>query len=244
MKALIEPYKDLDALSTAVADWLSRRVASVLRTEARFTLVLSGGSTPERLYALLAREPYRSGIAWEKIHVFWGDERYVPFDDSRHNGRMAQELLLSQVPVPADQVHYMDTTLPPEESAARYAALLHDYFGESGPTFDLVLLGMGDDGHTLSLFPGSPLIHEQSAWVAAPFVEKQDMYRITLTAPVVNRAAAVAFLAAGAGKARTLQAVIEGAYQPDTYPSQCIRPVAGELHWFVDQAASALLAGR
>lgn len=231
-----------DALSRELAEWITDDIETRLAAAGRYSLVLSGGSTPEKLYRLLATEPYLSRIDWEKMHLFWGDERYVPFEDERNNGRMAYEALIRHTTTPADQVHYMDTAMPAEASAQAYADLLRRYFGEGEPAFDLVLLGMGDDGHTLSLFPGSTLIDEQKAWVAAPFVPAQDMYRITLTAPIVNLSRHVAFLVTGEKKATVLQAVVRGPYQPKTLPSQLIRPAEGALHFFVDEAAGRLLS--
>lgn len=229
---------DPEELSRQMAEWILSDIDKVLHESDVYTLVLSGGSTPERLYSTLADPRHASRINWEKIRVFFGDERYVPFSDTRNNGRMAYDTLLSKVPLPENHIHYMNTTLPPEESAEAYAGILREYFGEEGLTFDLVLLGMGDDGHTLSLFPGSGLIHEEKKWVASPYVAAQDMYRITLTPPVVNRARSVAFMVTGEGKASTFKAVTEGAYQPEKFPSQIIRPDDGALHWFLDRAAA------
>lgn len=229
---------DPDALSRDMADWISRDMEKAFRYRDIYTLALSGGSTPERLYRLLAAPPYSGEVNWEKVHFFFGDERYVPFTDERNNGKMAYDTLLSHIPVPEDHIHYMDTTLPPEESARSYEALLKEYFPGNGATFDLVLLGMGDDGHTLSLFPGSPVIKEAEKWVAAPYVNAQEMYRITLTPPVVNRSRAVAFMVTGEKKTKTFKAVTEGPYQPEKYPSQIINPADGDLHWFVDAAAA------
>jgi 6-phosphogluconolactonase len=233
--------QDTAALHEEMARWIAEDIEKVLAQKDRYTFVLSGGSSPQGLYALLAAEPWRSRIPWERLHFFWGDERYVPFTDTRHNGRMAYETLLRHVPVPAAQIHYMDTSAPPEDSALEYGKLLHRYFHPQETTFDLVLLGMGDDGHTLSLFPGSPLIGESHRWVAAPYVEAQQMYRITLTAVVVNRAARIAFLVTGEKKAGTLQQVIHGDSPPTQLPARIIKPENGTLHWFVDQAAAAAL---
>ncbi|HEX5555004.1 MAG TPA: 6-phosphogluconolactonase [Chitinophagaceae bacterium] len=234
--------QDVDSLSQALAEWITGDIKKALATQDTYTLVLSGGSTPKELYTLLAADPYRDGIDWGKIHVFWGDERYVPFGDERNNGKMAYDALLKKVPIPPGQIHYMDTGVPPEQSASQYEKILHRYFDSRQETFDLVLLGMGDDGHTLSLFPGTPVIHEQKAWVKAPYVEKQHMHRITLTAPVVNKASTVVFLVAGGKKADTLKQVTQGPPRPDLYPSQVIRPANGNLHWFIDEAAASLLA--
>ncbi|MGG7666450.1 6-phosphogluconolactonase [Dyadobacter sp. BHUBP1] len=233
--------KDTKTLSASLAEWINNYIQQVLAKQDRFTFVLSGGSTPKALYALLAESPYKESIPWEKLHFFWGDERAVPFEDSRNNAKMCYEELLDKVPVKAENIHIMRTDITPEESAAEYEQIVKSYFDGSETTFDFVLLGMGDDGHTLSLFPGTKVIHEQNALATSFFLQAQDMYRITLTAPVVNNAACVAFLAAGAGKAEVLKQVLKGDRNIDLYPSQIIQPVKGQLHWFVDEAAAALL---
>ncbi|HEY4062405.1 MAG TPA: 6-phosphogluconolactonase [Puia sp.] len=256
-------YKDAGELSDAVAKWIAGLIDATLKTKDRFTIALSGGSTPERLHKILAAPPYKDQIDWSRLHVFWGDERAVPFADSRNNAKMAYDTLLNFVPVPPSQIHVMRTDITPEQSALEYETLLHQYFpdvpgGRSsvyGPgggggdatgaadllpnSFDLVLLGMGDDGHTLSLFPGTEVVHEEKAWAAAFFLKAQDMFRITLTKTIVNRAAKVAFLTTGPKKTHALKEVLKGNYNPDLYPSQEIRPLNGELHWFVDEAAAA-----
>jgi 6-phosphogluconolactonase len=233
--------KDAAQVSEDLAAWISNYIEEVLTTKDRFTFVLSGGSTPKQLYTLLAASPYRESIRWEKVHFFWGDERAVPFEDSRNNAKMAYEELLDKVGAKAENIHVMRTDIPSGESALAYEKILKSYFDGEETTFDLVLLGMGDDGHTLSLFPGTPVIHEEQLWATSFFLPAQDMDRITLTAPVVNQAACVVFLAVGAGKAGTLKHVLEGAFEPDTYPSQVIKPVKGALHWFIDEAAASAL---
>lgn len=233
--------KDTKALSASLAEWINNYIQQVLAKQDRFTFVLSGGSTPKALYALLAEPPYKESIPWEKLHFFWGDERAVPFEDSRNNAKMCYDELLDKVPVKAENIHIMRTDITPGESAAEYENIVKTYFDGSETTFDFVLLGMGDDGHTLSLFPGTQVIHEQQALATSFFLQAQDMYRITLTAPVVNNAACVAFLAAGSGKAEVLRQVLKGEKNIDLYPSQIIQPVKGQLHWFVDEAAAALL---
>ena len=246
-------YKDAEQLSQAVAKWMSDLIAETLKVNDRFTIALSGGSTPKLLHKILAAEPYKDQIDWSKLHIFWGDERAVPFEDSRNNAKMAYDTLLNFVSVPASQIHVMRTDIAPEAAALEYEKILHQYFdavpGNSGGanpailpnSFDLVLLGMGDDGHTLSLFPGTDIVHEEKAWAKAFFLPAQDMYRITLTKTIANRAAHIAFLTTGPGKAHALKEVLKGAYNPDLYPSQEIKPVHGELHWFVDEAAAAQL---
>ncbi len=238
-------YKNNDELSVAVAEWMVDYIAATLKKKNRFTLVLSGGGTPQKLNTLLATSPYKEKIDWSKLHIFWGDERFVPYTDERNNAKMAFDTLLDHVPVPATQIHRMRTDITPEASALEYEKILEAYFPPAvppAPTFDLVLLGMGDDGHTLSLFPGTHAMHIEDTLTTSLFLKQQNMYRVTLTAPIVNKASCVAFLATGAGKAPALQQVIEGDYKPDVYPSQVIKPIPGELHWFVDEAAAALLS--
>jgi 6-phosphogluconolactonase len=231
-------YKDGEALSQAAAKWIADRIGATLTSQGRFTIALSGGSTPKRLHQILAQAPYKEQIDWPKLHIFWGDERAVPFEDSRNNAKMAYDTLLNFVPVPPAQIHVMRTDVDPEASAAAYETILHQYFDNTPYSFDLVLLGMGDDGHTLSLFPGMEIVHEEKAWAKAFYLPAQSMSRITLTKTIVNKSAAVAFLTAGTAKAHALKEVLKGAYNPDLYPSQEIKP-SGELHWFVDEAAAA-----
>lgn len=231
-------------LAKAAADFIAKRITDALNTQDRFTIALSGGSTPKALHELLAKSPYAEQIPWLRLHVFWGDERYVPIDDPQSNAGMAYDTLLGHVYTPENQIHVWRTDLEPEAAAADYDRILHEYFGETGPTFDLVLLGMGDDGHTLSLFPGTEVVDEQTAWTKAYFLQQQNMYRLTLTAPVVNRAACVLFLVSGPKKAAPLKQVLEGDYKPDTYPAQVIRPTNGELIWMVDEPAAAEIAHR
>jgi 6-phosphogluconolactonase len=231
-------YKDGEALSNAAAKFIADHITTTLKTQSRYTIALSGGSTPKRLHQILAQSPYKEQIDWTKLHVFWGDERAVPFEDDRNNAKMAYDTLLNFVPVPASQIHVMRTEIPAEQSAVEYEKILHQYFDAAPTSFDLVLLGMGDDGHTLSLFPGQPVIHEEKLWATSFWLQAQDMSRITLTKTIVNKSACVAFLTAGTAKAHALKEVLKGAPNPDLYPSQVIKPV-GELHWFVDEAAAA-----
>jgi 6-phosphogluconolactonase len=233
--------KDGKQLSEKLAAWLVDYIKEVLTKKEHFTFVLSGGSTPKQLYSLLAESPYKEQISWEHILFFWGDERAVPFEDARNNAKMCYDELLNKVPVKKENIFVMRTDLSPQDSAADYGRILKTHFEGKETTFDFVLLGMGDDGHTLSLFPGTEVVHEESRWATSFFLPAQDMYRITLTAPIVNQAAAVAFLAVGGGKAETLKHVLEGEKNVDLYPSQIIQP-KGELHWFVDEQAAALLS--
>ena len=238
---MLHIQKNPSAVTVALAEWITQTIETTLQKQDRFTWALTGGNSPKALYDMLAASPYKERIAWNKIHVFWGDERAVPFSDDRNNAKMTYAHLLNKVPVIPAQVHVKRTDTEPEQAALEYEQLLQQYFGEGGKSFDLVLSGMGDDGHTLSLFPGTEVIHEKEAWVKAFYLTSQQMYRITLTTPVVNRASFIVFLTFGANKSKALYEVLEGSPDADLYPSQVIKPNSGELHWFVDEAAAHFL---
>ncbi|MGN6492530.1 MAG: 6-phosphogluconolactonase [Agriterribacter sp.] len=231
-------------VSNELAEWITGNIEATLKKQDRFTWMVTGGNSPKALYELLATPPFRERIDWSKLHIFWGDERAVPFEDERNNARMTYEYLLNKVPIVPGQVHVMQTDIEPHESATEYEKMLRTYFKEEGTSFDLVLSGMGDDGHTLSLFPGTAVIHEKKAWVSSFYLKPQLMFRITLTAPIVNRAEKVAFLTFGSGKAKALKEVLQGEPNVEMYPSQIIQPASGELHWFVDEAAAELLKSK
>lgn len=230
--------RDPEELSQKVADWMVQYIQTRLEHQDRFTLALSGGQTPTRLYQLLASAAYRDRIPWQKLHFFWGDERYVPFDDQRNNARMAFENLLYHVPVLSDQVHIIRTDIDPGDAATEYEKLLHRYFDKQDFSFDLVLLGLGDNAHTLSLFPGYENIYEKEKWVISFYLAAQEMTRITLTTPVINRSASIVFLVCGADKAMPVYKVLYGHHEPDLYPAQLIQPYQGKTYWFIDEAAA------
>lgn len=232
-------YKDAEETTIALADWIVSLIQKTLEVKERFTIALAGGETPKKLYQALASDRYRKKINWNKLHVFWGDERVVPFDDKRNNAKMAYDNLLSMVNIPLEQVHKIWTDIIPEVSAKQYEKILHQYFDDKQTTFDLVLLGMGDDGHTLSLFPGSEILHDTNAWVNAVH-SKEKGERITLMPAVVNASAARAFLVTGENKAKVLQEIIAQPGQHN-YPAQLIQPLNNELHWFVDEEAAKYL---
>lgn len=238
MQAFIS--KNSDELSIKVADWLVDYINEVLKKQDRFTLALSGGSTPKKLYKLLASDKYKSRVNWSKLHFFWGDERFVPFNDEGNNAKMAYDELLDHVPVNKKNIHIMETMGPePEESAIDYEKILRNYFDNKAITFDLVILGLGNDAHTLSLFPGYEVVTENKKWVSALYLKEQEMYRITLTPAVVNKAARVAFLVSGGDKAASLYHVLSSEHDPYLYPAQIIQPFNSELYWFYDEAAAA-----
>lgn len=216
----------------------------------RFTVALSGGSTPRTIHQILAAEPYHDRIDWSKVYIFFGDERCVPPDDAESNYRMAKETLLSQVPIPEDHVYRMRGEEDPQAAAAEYGADLQKFFDlkdgsgpapENFPRLDLIFLGMGPDGHTASLFPETAALQERSKPVTDNYVPKLNTNRLTLTAPSINRAANVIFLITGDSKVAALKEVLEGEYQPQIYPSQLIKPGNGKLTFLVDEAAAASL---
>ena len=241
----IQQASDFEELIRVAAQEIVKVAQGTITERGIMSFALAGGSTPRKLYALLASDTIRSQIAWDKIHFFWGDERHVPPDHQDSNYRMARETLLARLPAREDHIHRIPSQLPDAgEAAERYERELRAFFQLSSgqtPRFDLILLGMGPDGHTASLFPGTPAVHETTRWVAAPWVEKFATYRITLTPPVLNGAAKVIFLVSGRDKAETLRLVLEGPYQPDVYPAQIINPTQGQLLWLVNQDAAACL---
>ena len=231
-------FDDKETMSEQLASWIAHLVQDTLKNQDYFTLVLSGGGTPKLLFEKLASGEYKNKIDWKRIHIFWGDERAVPFDDDRNNAKMAYDILINHIDVPSGQVHIMRTDIEPKLAAEEYETILHQYFDKTSNSFDLVLLGMGDDGHTLSLFPGSPIIEEHEHWVNSVFNEQQKMYRITLMPVVVNKASNIVFMVDGAKKANILQRVIEGPYIPLKLPAQIVKPSNGELSWFLDKAVA------
>ena len=245
LKHEIQVFPNPEALTEAAAVEFVRQADRAIQARGRFTIALSGGSTPKSLYALLATKPWRDQIPWKQIHFFWGDERHAPPSDPSSNFRMTQERLLFQVPIPSENVHRIKAENPDATAAATdYEQDLKQFFqlGENQfPRFDLVLLGMGSNGHTASLFPGSDAVHEQTRLVVAPWVEELNSDRITLTPPAINNAVCVIFFVTGAEKAAMLKSVLEGTYQPDRLPAQIIHPTQGRVLWMVDRAAALLL---
>ena len=234
------------ALCRAAAVEFVRAAVSAVQAKGSFNVALSGGSTPTALYSILADDPaLRSGVPWKQIHFFWGDERHVPPDDPQSNFRTANEKMLSKVPVDASQVSRIKAELQDAaQAASEYEQTLVEHFqtgaGET-PVFDLILLGLGPDGHTASLFPFTQALLESRRLVVANWVEKLGAQRITMTVPILNNAAFVMFLAQGLDKAAVVGAVLEGPFQPDTLPAQMIQPGSGRLLWLMDEAAGSML---
>jgi 6-phosphogluconolactonase len=247
-KSEIKILANAEEINQTSALEFTRQTIEEVRLKGFLTVALSGGSTPKGLYSLIASDGssgFRLRVPWNKIHFFWGDERHVPPDHAESNYRIVYEAMLSKVPVPPENVHRIKAENPDAGKAAEdYERVLREFFrlkAEQLPRFDMVLLGMGADGHTASLFPRTEVIREEQRLVAAPWIERLNTYRITLTPPVFNNARRVIFLVSGENKADALLAVLRGGYQPERFPAQIIRPTNGKLLWLVDQDAARLL---
>ncbi len=251
---------DRAALAREAASRFIALARGAIAARGKFSVALSGGSTPRELYALLATLEFSTQIDWSRIHFFWGDERAVPPDHPDSNYRMVYETLLSRVQPPARNVHRILAEQPPADAARAYEETLREFFdldaderGQTrtrekiprssvaigGPSFDLVLLGLGANGHTASLFPHTPVLHETTRWVAAEYIDEVKMWRITLTAPVINAAVNILWLVAGADKAATVRAVLRGEYRPNDLPAQLIQPTNGRAVWLLDADAAS-----
>jgi 6-phosphogluconolactonase len=247
--ARVECFPSADALMAAAVERFVSVATQAIAESGRFVVALAGGSTPKRLYTLLATSAYSRRVDWTRTHLCWGDERAVPPDHPASNYRMTREVLLDHVPVPEANIHRIHGDEAPAQAAAAYERELRQMFATPegppspapGRRFDLVLLGMGANGHTASLFPRLAAVREKERWVVAEYVAEVSMWRITLTPPVINAAAHIAFLVSGAEKAATLQRVLDGRSEPDVLPAQAIAPLEGKLHWLVDAAAAARL---
>ncbi len=236
---------DLEDLSKKAADFVVRSIMERARSAPCVSIALSGGETPKRLYEHLTMEPLQKEIPWNQVHLFWGDERCVQPEDPKSNYRMAHQFLISRVPIPSKNVHRMPTELvDPQQAADQYESTLRTFFGsppEEWPRFDLVLLGVGSDGHTASLFPGVSALKEKKRWVVSVYIQKLKVHRLTLTLPVFNHAAQIIFLVAGPEKAQILRG-LSTRYQKQTPPPfRLIKPHRGKAVFFLDKSAASLL---
>lgn len=232
-----------DLLLPALADFFIACGTEAIKQHGTYTVALSGGSSPQKLYTLLASEKYRGQIAWDKILFFFGDERFVPADDIQSNYRMAKESLFTPLNIAEKQIFPVNTTVSPEQSAVLYEEAIKKHVGPSG-TFDMILLGLGDNSHTASLFPHTAVLSEKMAWVKEEFVKEVNQYRITLTAPLINLGRTIVFLVYGAGKADAVHHILKDPYQPEEFPAQLIMPVNGVRDWFLDKAAAQRIQER
>ncbi|MBN1665758.1 MAG: 6-phosphogluconolactonase [Anaerolineales bacterium] len=239
--AIIQTLPDPAALAEAAAHYFVACARESIAEHGRFTVALAGGSTPQALYAQLATIEFASQVSWEKVHIFWGDERCVAASHDDSNFRMASETLLKHAPIPEGQVHRLPGELDPKEAAQSYESLLQTFFTPQQARFDLIWLGLGSDGHTASLFPGSKALEEKQRWVVANYVRKLSAWRLTMTIPLINQAARVAFLVSGPEKAAVLRRALAGRYAPEEIPAQLVRPERGQLRWFVDRAAAEFI---
>lgn len=237
--ANIEIYPGVEQLVQAVAEKIVSLASAAIVARGKFSFALSGGKTPPPLYRLLATEPFARRINWEHVHVFWSDERCVPPDHPDSNYRMARETLLDHVPLPSGNIYRMRGELEPAAAATDYEQTLRLFFDQQ-PTFDLHLLGIGPDGHTASLYPGTVALTEEKRWVVANHVEKLNAWRITMSPPALNAAASVIFMVSGQNKAEALREVLEGTADPVQYPAKMIQPQTAL--WMVDEQAAALLS--
>jgi 6-phosphogluconolactonase len=237
-------FSDGEKLSQAAADYIVRLAQESITAHGTFTIALSGGSTPKKLYGLLASESYRNQIDWPHVEIFWSDERCVPVTDPECNYNMALEVMLSKLQLNANQIHRMPADeSDPDAAAEKYTQEMRRVLGTDGtPAFDLIQLGMGPEGHTASLFPHQASLHEQERLILPVSVPKPPPPRLTFTPPLLNAAKHVLFLVTGAEKADAVQAVLEGERQPDEYPAQIVQPVDGDVTWMLDTAAASKLS--
>jgi 6-phosphogluconolactonase len=240
---LVERFDDPAAMMRAAAERIVEQASAAITARGRFLFVLSGGKTPRSLYELLATRPYATRIDWPSVHIFWGDERCVPPEDPASNYRMAREALLDHVSLPPANIHRIHGEDNPEAAASHYEHLLRSHVDPRDQTFDLVLLGMGTDGHTASLFPGTPAAAELERWVVATRGPEREGWRVTLTRPALTAASNVTFLVSGADKAERLREVLED-HPASPLPAQLIHPKRGALHWMIDASAAARLTRR
>ena len=235
-------YKTADEVIEGLANYFVQTVKTAIKEKNECTVVLSGGNSPKNLYELLASPDYSKQIDWDKIYFFFGDERYVPFTSPDNNGNMVKKTLFEPLRIADANIFYINTAAPPDESAKKYAQRILSHFKNKPVRFDLILLGLGDNGHTASLFPHTPVLKEKKSLVKAVYLEDTSSYRITVTAAVINEANNIAFLVYGRTKANAVYEVLEGKKDFETYPAQLIIPEEGKVHWFLDGDAAKNLS--
>lgn len=240
----IEIFKEIDELINALAELIIKISKKSIAENGQFTFVLSGGSSPRKLYELLASKNFKDKIDWQKTYFFFGDERFVPAENSQRNSLMVKEILFQPLKIPTSNIFIVDTTKSPEESAKLYANSLEKHFNGKKINFDFVLLGLGDNSHTASLFPFTTVLKETEATIKSVFVEEVDAFRITMTAPLINQAKNIAFFVFGENKGEAIHHVLaEKNATVDKYPAKLIEPKNGKLFWFLDKSAATKLKG-
>jgi 6-phosphogluconolactonase len=225
----------------ALAEYFVSVANEAIAAKGKFSVALSGGSSPKKLYELLASTTYADSVAWDKVYFFFGDERNVPQTDKDSNYLMAKKALFEPLLIDPANIYPVDTTLNPSDAAKKYENEIVEFFDEEELSFDLVLLGLGDNSHTASLFPFTPVLHDRIPGVKEVFLQDQQVYRITLNAPLINEASHIAFLVYGEGKAIAVHHVLEDDEDIEEYPAQLIEPIVGEIEWFLDEAAASML---
>jgi len=234
----IKVLEDQASFVNYAASRIAQMAIATLEVNPTFSLVLTGGSTPVPIYERLAHPNFANAIDWQRVRIFFGDERCVPPDHLDSNFGMAHKTLLQHVPIPEEQIHRLKGEMNPQSAALEYETTVRTFLDQHPPGFDLMLLGMGDDGHAASLFPGTDAINEKERWVIAHHVDKLDAWRLTMTPPLLNRSENVMFIVTGSSKSAALRQVLEGDFQPMLYPAQIIRPDNRMLTWVVDSAAA------
>ena len=238
---MIRVFKDKAELGIDAAEFFIREANDAINYRGKFSVALSGGTTPNYMYEYLIKPEMTDRIRWEKVYIFWGDERCVSLDSSDNNAHNAFELFLNKVPIVPSHIHRIQSDKAPREAARNYESVLRKHFGNQTPEFDMLFLGLGENGHTASLFPETSILQDKEHLAAAVYVEELRMYRVSLTTEIINQARNIVFLVAGHNKASTVQNVIEGVYNPEQLPAQLIKPVHGELYWYLDKDAASLL---
>lgn len=237
----LEVLQSSELLYRNAAGFIIKSAKKAVADRGRFSISLSGGHTPEQLYALLSTAPYSDQVPWNNTYIFWGDERCVPATDERNNSHMARRALLDKVPVPEENIFPVRVELSPTEAAIAYEQAIKEFFRHHTPEFDLILLGLGENGHTASLFPHTEVLNETTRLVQEVYIEELDMNRVTMTVPLINKAHDVLFLVTGKEKAPILRTILKDTFDPDNYPAQLIHPEPGNLHWMLDADAASLL---
>ena len=241
MNKNIHAYPNKEKLVAATTERIADCIEQAIQQNGLCNMALSGGNTPGGIFSLLGSSPYSDRLDWSKLHLFWGDERMVLPEHQDSNFRLVQETLLEHIKIPDENVHRMRGEIAPEEAAAEYAELLHNHFKESPPCFDLMLLGLGGDGHTASLFPGTDAVEECEKHAVAVFVPKLDAWRVTLTLPVLNAARKILFLVSGKSKSEMVQRIMSNKQPDKEIPATMVNPQNGELHWMLDSDAMVLI---
>ncbi|MDB5153692.1 MAG: pgl [Mucilaginibacter sp.] len=240
----INIFNSQEEVLNALANYFVETAASSIASHGQFSVALSGGSSPKKLYELLVSPSFKDRVEWNKVHFFFGDERYVPHTDPQSNYLMAKKALLEPLDLSYKQIFPVDTSLSPEEAAKKYTTDINHYFAGTDVCFDLILLGLGDNAHTASLFPHTPVLHDKTVAVKEVFLEDQQVFRITMTAPLINQAHHIAFLVYGESKALAVHHVIEDKKDIENYPAQLIETQNGDLQWFLDHGAASQLKNK